>query len=84
MKVASVAEMRSLDRRAMEELSIPEIILMENAGLASCFFLSQEVGIEGQKCAVLCGPGNNGGGGVGGGGWLPAHGGGGEGFFFGR
>ena len=64
MKVASVAEMRSLDRRAVEELSIPEIILMENAGLASCFFLSQEVGIEGQKCAVLCGPGNNGGDGL--------------------
>jgi len=64
MKVASVEEMRNLDRRAMEELSIPEIILMENAGLASCFFLSREVGIEGQKCAVLCGPGNNGGDGL--------------------
>ena len=64
MKVASVAEMRNLDRRAAEELSIPEVILMENAGLASCFLLSREVGIGGQKCAVLCGPGNNGGDGL--------------------
>lgn len=64
LKVASVAEMRNLDRRAVDELSIPEVILMENAGLASCFVLTREMGTCRQKCVVLCGPGNNGGDGL--------------------
>lgn len=64
MKVTTVAEMRAMDRRAVEELSIPEEILMENAGLASYFVLSREVSISGQKCAIICGTGNNGGDGL--------------------
>jgi NAD(P)H-hydrate epimerase len=64
MKVTSVAEMRSMDRRAAEDLSIPEEILMENAGLASFLVLSREVGVSGKKCAIICGTGNNGGDGL--------------------
>ena len=64
MKVASAAEMRAMDRYAVERLFIPEEILMENAGLAACTVLTREMDITGQKCAVLCGPGNNGGDGL--------------------
>lgn len=64
MKVTTVAEMRAMDRRAMEDFSIPEEILMENAGLASFSVLSREVGISRQKCAIVCGTGNNGGDGL--------------------
>lgn len=61
MKVSSVAEMREMDRRAIGEFGIPEIILMENAGLAAASVLDREAGIRGRKFVVLCGLGNNGG-----------------------
>ena len=64
MKVASVAEMRAMDRQAVERLFIPEEILMENAGLAACTVLARAREVKGLKCAVLCGPGNNGGDGL--------------------
>ncbi len=64
MKIASVAEMRSLDRYAMENLSLPEEILMENAGLAAYSVLTRQEDIKGQRYAVICGPGNNGGDGL--------------------
>jgi NAD(P)H-hydrate epimerase len=64
MKVASVAEMRAMDRQAMEQFFIPAEILMENAGLAACAVLSRVREIRGLTCAVLCGPGNNGGDGL--------------------
>ncbi len=64
MKVASVAEMRNMDSRAVKELSIPEEMLMENAGLASYRVISREAAVKGQKCLVICGPGNNGGDGL--------------------
>ena len=31
MKLTTVAEMRQIDKRAIEEIGIPEIVLMENA-----------------------------------------------------
>lgn len=61
MKVASVSEMRAMDRHAIEHLGIPEEILMENAGQASSRILERRVGMVGKKIAVLCGAGNNGG-----------------------
>ena len=64
MKVASVAEMRAMDCQAVERLFIPPEILMENAGLAACSVLIREIKVKGQRCAVLCGPGNNGGDGL--------------------
>lgn len=61
MKVSSVAEMRALDRNAIEAFGIPEDVLMENAGEAACRVLEREIGATGKRIQVLCGIGNNGG-----------------------
>jgi NAD(P)H-hydrate epimerase len=59
MKVVTAEEMMELDRRAREDLGIPSIILMENAGR----FVAQEAAklSPGRKISVICGKGNNGG-----------------------
>jgi NAD(P)H-hydrate epimerase len=64
MKVAKVDEMKDLDRRATEEFGISEDLLMENAGQAVYFVISQELGIKDNKFVVFCGGGNNGGDGL--------------------
>lgn len=64
MKVARVDEMKDLDRRATEEFGISEDLLMENAGQAVYFVISQELGIKDNKFVVFCGGGNNGGDGL--------------------
>ena len=64
MKVARVDEMRAMDRRATEEFSIGQDLLMENAGQAVYFVLLQELGIKDKKLVVFCGGGNNGGDGL--------------------
>jgi len=61
MKVSTVAEMRALDKRAIEEFGIVAELLMENAGQAVYFVLLKEVGIRGRRFVVFCGLGNNGG-----------------------
>jgi len=61
MKVSRVAEMRSLDRCAIEKFAIPEEILMENAGEASYFVIMDEFGVKNKKFVIICGIGNNGG-----------------------
>jgi NAD(P)H-hydrate epimerase len=64
MKVCSVAEMRKLDRTAIDKYGIPEEILMENAGLAAYSLLQEKVGIRGKHFLVICGAGHNGGDGL--------------------
>ncbi len=64
MKVAKVDEMKDLDRRATEEFGISQGLLMENAGQAVHFVISQELGIKNNKFVVFCGGGNNGGDGL--------------------
>ena len=64
MKIASVGEMRSMDRFAIEHLGIPEDVLMENAGRAAVSVLLSRTGIRGKKFAIFCGSGNNGGDGL--------------------
>ena len=61
MKIASVDEMRELDRRATAEFGIPSEILMENAGEAACQIIRKEFGTAGKKFVIVCGGGNNGG-----------------------
>jgi NAD(P)H-hydrate epimerase len=64
MKIATVAQMRAMDRRAIDDYRIPESILMENAGLAAYRVLRDRFPVAGQKILVLCGGGNNGGDGL--------------------
>ena len=62
MRVLDTAQMREADRCTIEEIGIPSIVLMENAGrrvveiLASTFDDLAEC-----RVAVLCGRGSNGG-----------------------
>lgn len=63
----SRAQARELDRRAIEELGIPAIVLMENAGRAAALEALRILGPAPAVAAavlVLCGPGNNGGDGL--------------------
>src|SRR5919201_4700008 len=62
MRVLTAAQMREADRRTIEEIGIPSLVLMENAGrqvVAAIEALHDDL-IDGQ-IAVLCGRGNNGG-----------------------
>lgn len=54
------AQVRELDRRAMDEYGIPSIVLMENAG-RGCAELLMRLNPEKKPTVILCGPGNNGG-----------------------
>lgn len=60
--ILSVEEMRMADQTAIEELGIPGIMLMENAGLKSAQCIAQELdSITGKSIGIFCGKGNNGG-----------------------
>jgi NAD(P)H-hydrate epimerase len=54
------AEVREIDRRAIEEFGVPGVVLMENAGRGAAELLMQ---LNPDKCRVVicCGKGNNGG-----------------------
>ncbi|HXF61081.1 MAG TPA: NAD(P)H-hydrate dehydratase [Caldilineaceae bacterium] len=64
MQVSSVAEMRAMDRAAIERCRIPELLLMENAGLAVSRVIRRHWPVAGQRWLALCGIGNNGGDGL--------------------
>ncbi len=54
--------MRSIDRRAVDRFAIPEIVLMENAGIQIFGFLRQTFpDLAFRRPILLCGKGNNGG-----------------------
>ncbi len=61
MKISTVEQMRELDRTAIEKYGIPDLLLMENAGLAVYEVIKREAGLPGRRFAVVCGGGNNGG-----------------------
>jgi NAD(P)H-hydrate epimerase len=55
----SRAEVRAIDRRAIEEYGVPGVVLMENAGRGAADVL-RSLGIGG-RVTICCGKGNNGG-----------------------
>jgi NAD(P)H-hydrate epimerase len=62
LKILSSAEMKEIDRRAIEEVGIPGPLLMENAGREVVAALRRRVpGLESQAVVVVAGKGNNGG-----------------------
>jgi len=61
MKICSVQQMREMDQRAVSEYGISEMLLMENAGLATCTAMQQEFDLQHKRILVFCGVGNNGG-----------------------
>ncbi len=64
-RLACAAEMRELERRAIAELGIPGMVLMENAGRATVDCMEMAYGpLAGKSVCVWVGPGNNGGDGL--------------------
>ena len=62
MFLVTASEMQEMDRRTIEDLGLPGMVLMENAGRgATRFFLEQFPDIENQRVGVIAGRGNNGG-----------------------
>lgn len=62
MKVLTAAQMRELDRQAIEEIGLPGALLMENAGRAAAAVLQRHFGVcFPGPVLVLAGKGNNGG-----------------------
>src|SRR5207302_10608954 len=62
MRVLNTAQMREADRRTVEEIGIPSLVLMENAGRQVVAAIEAVHGeLLEQRVAVLCGRGNNGG-----------------------
>jgi len=62
MRILNAAQMREADRYTIEEIGIPSLVLMENAGrqVVAAIEAAYETRLEG-RVAVLCGRGNNGG-----------------------
>jgi NAD(P)H-hydrate epimerase len=62
MRILNAAQMREVDRQTIEDIGIPSLVLMENAGrqVVSAIEAAYESRLEG-RVAVLCGRGNNGG-----------------------
>ena len=62
MRVLNAAQMREADRRTIEEIGIPSLVLMENAGRQVVAAIEAIHGdLAEHRVAVLCGRGNNGG-----------------------
>ena len=62
VKVLTASQMREVDRISIEELGIPGMVLMENAGRSVVDVLEQRFApLAGPRVTILCGKGNNGG-----------------------
>lgn len=60
MLLANSLQMRTIDEKAMDEIGMPGIVLMENAGKV-VFDEIMKMKSEFDRVIILCGPGNNGG-----------------------
>jgi ADP-dependent NAD(P)H-hydrate dehydratase / NAD(P)H-hydrate epimerase len=62
MQAYTAEQMRALDAHGIEDLGIPGMVLMENAGRQAATLLAESLAQEGRgPVAIFCGPGNNGG-----------------------
>jgi NAD(P)H-hydrate epimerase len=62
MRVLNSAQMREADRRTIEDIGIPSLVLMENAGRQAVAAMEAMYSdLMERQVAVLCGRGNNGG-----------------------
>jgi len=61
IKVLTGEQMKHIDRKAIEELNIPGILLMENAGRAVYRKVKDIINEQDKNALVICGKGNNGG-----------------------
>ncbi len=65
MKLVTSEEMRRIDKKAIEEIGIPSIVLMENAGLKVADAIERKYGpLKGKYVYIFAGSGNNGGDGM--------------------
>ena len=65
MQLAFAAQMRELDRQTIEEIGIPGMVLMENAGRGTVALMEKTLGpVAGKTICIFAGPGNNGGDGL--------------------
>ena len=65
MRILNAAQMREADRRTIQEIGLPSLVLMENAGrqvVAAIESLYQD--LAERRIAIVCGKGNNGGDGL--------------------
>src|SRR5947208_2942286 len=60
MTTLTRAQVRELDRRAIEQYGVPGVVLMENAGRGAAEVLMR-LNPERRPVVVVCGKGNNGG-----------------------
>jgi hydroxyethylthiazole kinase-like uncharacterized protein yjeF len=62
MRVLNTQQMREADRRTIDDIGIPSIVLMENAGRQAVAAMEAAFeGLASSRVGVLCGRGNNGG-----------------------
>src|ERR671926_444142 len=62
MRVLNSAQMRDADRRTIDDIGIPSLVLMENAGRQTVAAMEAMYSdLADRTVAVLCGRGNNGG-----------------------
>ncbi|MEM9594171.1 MAG: NAD(P)H-hydrate dehydratase [Acidobacteriota bacterium] len=63
MRILTAEAMRALDRRAIDEVGIPGMVLMENAAIGVVDAIAEQFPAA-EEIVLLCGPGNNGGDGL--------------------
>jgi hydroxyethylthiazole kinase-like uncharacterized protein yjeF len=62
MRVLTTLQMREADRRTIEDVGVPSVVLMENAGRQVVSAMESGFdALDEMRVAVLCGRGNNGG-----------------------
>ncbi len=65
MRLVTATEMREMDRRTIQQVGLPGIVLMERAALGAAEVLLEKLEqTEARRVGFLCGGGNNGGDGI--------------------